>query len=274
MGSQDIMDDASERIELGSDVNRLKRRFALTFPLWTLLLLVVPFAIWAKIYSSEPELLYSEDFSDIFPSNQSVITFEKGPAGKGLAVKQNVDQAFQSIGISFAFGRADHLVVKDESAPICELAYADSLEEQVASRNYNKTKNITTSEIGFSAGSPLVPEFVDSIGSNESWDSEIGTSNQNYIGISGYRFRFPGIQFSSSITPFQFTQAGYTKRYRGKTCIYFHEPGQPKKLKPIRRVGFYAARIDVPECLQVRLYTPDGQLICSQSNFNTPCTFV
>jgi len=68
--------------------------------------------------------------------------------------------------------------------------------------------------------------------------------------------------------------ARYQKRFQGPTTIRFHQPNDPNTITGVNHVGFYAARLNVAETLEVRLYAPDGRFIARQTNIGATCVFM
>ena len=100
------------------------------------------------------------------------------------------------------------------------------------------------------------------------------TNAANFVGISGYRFMFPpDAQFTHSVSCYK-KSGPYYKRFVGPMTIRFHQPDLPGIDAGVHRVGFYAARLNAPESLRVKLYTPAGRLIGFQSNLTDECVFM
>jgi len=57
--------------------------------------------------------------------------------------------------------------------------------------------------------------------------------------------------------------------------IRFHKPGKPDKVAGVNAIGFYAARLNHPEAIEVRAYNYDGVLLCRQKNIaDRPCALM
>ena len=218
------------------------------FRLWFLLVLFVPCAILAKNYADTPDVLYSENRSDIFRSGDVFLGFDKDPQGIPIQVDQKVDNAFTSLGLSFSFGVPTHLPdVRNETPMFATHVFNDEqvlvrqdkshLEKKACDRSVTKVKR-------WVAKTSL--RFLDGLPDNLKSDM---------------------ICLVNSETIFR-------ERFQGTTVIHFHEPDDPKASRGVFRFGFVAYELSVPRTLEVRCYSPKGDFLARQSNISTGTVFM
>lgn len=245
----------SETLEPGT---QKKRGFVFRYRLWMLFLLFIPAAFYARNLGKVPDLVYTESKSAFWYDGLQVIVFS---SSNGVATTRNmkIDDAYQSLGVSFSYGTPDRLEkMKSSAAPLTQPRI--------------KTES---GEVLDPVGE-LAPTQIDEMSPGTGW-SNPGISKQGkncYIGISGYAFKFPpDAQFTHSICCFE-AIGTYSKRFKGPMTIRFHQPDEPDVDAGVHRVGFFAARLNTPETLRIKLYTPTGRLIGSQSNLTDKCVFM
>ncbi len=240
-----------------------RRSVVFRYRLWMLFMLFIPAAIYANRLGQYPDLIYTETRSEFWREGDQQIVFSRLPSGMAPLTGTNVNSEFQSLGVSFSYGLPDRLEkLKKSSAP---LALAKL-----------KTESGELIDITVSSTTPPINNTIRVVPPRNTPRTIFpggATSKGSHIGISGYSFKFPEAQFSHSVCCFESVRLG-RKRFRGPMTIRFHRPYSPDINAGVHRVGFYAARLNTPETLRVRLYTPDGRLIGSQLNITDRCVFM
>lgn len=244
-----------------------KFRVFFRFRLWMIFVLFVPAAFYAKQlgqrikvgYTEERELLWND-------GDQEIVFAEQLSDGSIPTTGRNMHKAYESAGVSFSFGTpvdleklkrpgeqpASEVVWISKSPNIDQSNFSDAGKGQASSA----TLNATASSSKVDGGSNIPQQ-----------------SGSGFIGISGYRFKFPNANFPNSIAPID-NSGRYMKRFVGQTTIRFHQPGNPAASAGVHRVGFFAARLDHPHTLQATLYSPTGRLLARQTNVSHKCVFM
>lgn len=240
------------------------------FRLWMLLLLFVPFAFLFKGYGDVPAVSYTEERDLFWQDGMTHLDFLADPDGVPLGRGSQIDSLFEGIGVTFAYGLP---LRKPESETEPGLIQASHLTPE----------NQASGNPGVPKGSPLRNEYLSD--DKAKTEKKSGWSlfpkpkqkpMTGFIGVSGYPFKFapPGANYRNSIAVFE-NIGSYTKRFRGSMTIRFHKPGKPSEIAGVHKIGFYAARLNHAEAIEVRLYTLDGTLMCRQANIeHRPCAFM
>ena len=242
-----------------------KLRFVFRFRLWMLFILFVPAAIYAKRLSQEPGLAYMESRSRFYQDSYHEILFSRLPGGTAPLRGASINSAYQSQGVSFSCGTPPQL----ENLKTSEPALA-----QITI----KVESGESIEQMHPACDP--PPVIPSASKLSEIDTVGPPKISDYIGISGYPFKFANAQFIQSacvyrMKPYAIRSLGYRQtRFQGPMTIWFHQPNSPNSIAGVHRVGFYAARLNDPETVRVKLYTPTGRLIGHHSNIGVKCVFM
>ena len=246
-----------------------KPRFFFRYRLWMLFLLFIPAAFYANQYRARTVVVYSESKDSFWKSNMNHLKFDKLPDGTPTVRGLNVDDAYQTKGVSFAFGTPDRDEASEAEGPATIPIVAISSTSNAAGAK---------AKVSVPSGSPLNPNFLKpkSAGNLAATKSktDVKITHPGFIGISGYPFKF------GSVASYPFSLCGYEqvgsfhKRFKGQITIRFHQPGKPDQSAGVKRIGFFAARLNHPETLEVRLYSPSGKFLCRQSNLTIPCAFM
>ena len=99
---------------------RKKRGFALRYRLWMLFLLFIPAAFYARNLTEVPDLIYTESKSAFWYDGLQEIVFS---TTNGVANARNtkIDDAYQSLGVSFSYGTPTRLEkIKSSAVPLAQ----------------------------------------------------------------------------------------------------------------------------------------------------------
>ena len=204
-------------------------------------------------------LIYTE-FSSLFrQEGQQEILFSKLPDGTKPLKGANVDSAYQSLGVTFSCSTPERLEnLKKSVTPLGDITIRSEIGDSVKPIEPSEWHAKTRTDKKQVVASP---------------DPE----HESYVGTSGTSFRSPDGHFMDSICNHTWSRdygSGNYRRFTGPMTIRFHQPNSPNVDAGIHEVGFYVSQMSFKGSLQVRLYTPTGQLIGYQSNLGLDCVFM
>ena len=230
-----------------------------------LLLLFVPFAWYFKGYADRPNITYIEDKDLFWEDGMTELDFLKKPDGSPLVRFQNIDLAFQDIGVTFAYGLPLR-AAESEAAP--GLVQAIHLKSESEKEKENLAVPKKAYRLSAAKDNPSSkPKDL-----NAAKKPKLNSTGN--IGVSGYPFRYSHARYKSSICAID-TTGTYGRRFKGSITIRFHKPEKPEQIAGVHAIGFYAARLNHPEALEVRAYNLDGELLCRQKNIaDRRCAFM
>lgn len=260
-----------------------KRSLVFRFCLWMLFLLFIPTALYATDFGQVPELVYTESKSVFWRDGFHEILFSKLPDGTVPARNTKIHDAYQSLGVSISFGTPDRLEEMKSSEGALAQTQIKTKSGELVSPNDESGQQVDEHQthVGETRGldvegRPKKGASNTNAPSNSSKlkNTKKQVNKKGFVGISGYTFRFPpDAQFTHSICCFE--EIGkFTRRFRGPMTIRFHQPDSPDADAGVHFVGFFAAQLNTSETLRVKLFTPSGRLIGSQSNLSDKCVFM
>lgn len=246
-----MSENASPVQQSAKKCSRWRRLFR--FPLWFLLLLVVPFAFIARDYVESPEIVYSETRSGIVKDADTYLDFKDDLNGARIKIRTPVDEMFSSLGVSFRSGIPAWLPEVKNDSPLYQVRILGE-------------KEVSANAAGRNLATPAL-----------SRNSLPSTSEGSYIGKRS-------VLIHESIEPEHTKSIGTIKyldshkrrttNFRGLITIIFHQPSKPGNVRGVSRFGFVAGSTIPCNALEVRCYSPQGHFLCRQKNISEGTVFM
>lgn len=219
-------------------------RRILKIRLWLLLALFIPIAFGVRHLNEKfnPDFAYTEDESSL--SDWSVegqrLDFDSRPGGTPMRSGKNLNNAYDSLGVSFAVSSSVEPVTIRSSENESGESISDLFDEASEQEMF----------VGVSG-------YMIDLG---------GATKSNSICCYTYELRSGQGIHSGSSKPMA--------RFEGRMLIKFHKPNENESKTSVRRVGFVASMLDHPSTLTVTAYTPEGTRIGSAQNKATGTVFM